>query len=158
MKKEKLAEVPWRNFERAAFQNRRELPPLPSPPLPAREMRVHSSGSLNNDACGAGFDFCSFGFGSTGEERARVLRPFTRSARVLYFKPREMEKSSARAPPGGCVSHQALTSGGESPTLKVEAGASAGKPGEVHEPGSEARTGWSRSELGNVCETRLNGS
>lgn len=34
MKKEKLAEVPWRNFERASFESSRCTPPLPAHPLP----------------------------------------------------------------------------------------------------------------------------
>lgn len=44
MKKEKLAEVPWRNFERAAFESWREL--APPPPSLRDGMRVHGSISL----------------------------------------------------------------------------------------------------------------
>lgn len=54
MKKEKLAEVPWRNFERAAFENWREPSPPPlslNPPSMRDTMRVHGTASLpNNDA------------------------------------------------------------------------------------------------------------
>lgn len=100
MKKEKLAEVPWRNFERASFESSRcTITPTPITHHPSLHDRCACTvASLQNDP----LENCTHG-----------------SVRNFVF-----HLNAHRLPHARAHTTEVLTSGGESPTLNVEVGPS----------------------------------